>query len=489
VPLDSSRLSSRVRELLRGNPAPAGAHDEARQLDNRDVPETRVREVRFVPDDEVPIAAETATGCVVIERHYGLDMRHGRATVRDYREAAERHVSALAVLSADPQAAGATTPVRPARFEWDRRGRHTDERRSPGVPTSGPLLYFDLETTGLSGGVGTLAFLVGCGYFDADGFHTRQYFLSGYEAEHDLLRSLATFTGQFSGLVSFNGRSFDVPLIDMRYAFHRLDSPFETMPHFDMLHPARRLWRRREPTGLEAPGEWALTPPGSDGASCALKSLEEAILGTGRVGDVPGSEIPGRYFQYLRSGYLEPLQAVFEHNRLDLLSLAALTAHAARMTAGGPSALPTPHESLAMGQVYERIDRAAEAEACYVRAAGLGDAPWAPKSVERDIRIDALRRLAVMRRRQRRFLDAASAWEAVLDAGVDRASIQEARRALAIHHEHRTRDLDSARRFAESALETEQDPDRVKALRYRIDRLNRKTRTGDGRAGPTWHSG
>jgi hypothetical protein len=339
------------------------------------------------------------------------------------------------------------------------------------------LLYLDLETTGLSGGVGTLAFLVGCGNFDADGFHTRQYFLSGYEAEHDLLRSLATLTEQFSGLVSFNGRSFDVPLIDMRYAFHRLDSPFETMPHFDMLHPARRLWRRRGATGFESPGDWALTPPRAEDASCALKSLEEAILGTGRVGDVPGFEIPGRYFAYLRTGNLEPLQAVFEHNRLDLLSLAALTAHAARLAAEGPSALPTPHEALAMGQVYERIDRANDAEACYARAAGMGDSPWTPRSVERDIRIDALRRLAVLRRRQRRYLDAASAWEAMLDAGADRATIQEARRALAIHHEHRTRDLESARQFAECALKTEQDPERVLALRYRLDRLNRKTRT------------
>lgn len=497
MPLDSYRLSSRVRDLLRGNPAPVGASDEARPLDARDVPETHVREIRFVPDDEVPVAAETPTGCVVIERHYGLDMWHGRATVREYGEAAERHVSALAVLAADPQAAGVAPVVRPGRFEWDRRARSADERRLLRVPTSGPLLYFDLETTGLSGGVGTLAFLVGCGYFQADGFHTRQYFLSGYEAEHDLLRSLATFTEQFSGLVSFNGRSFDVPLISMRYAFHRLNSPFEALPHFDMLPPARRLWRRRGPgsgsgsgsasgSGFRSGsasesesvfglGSGSVSGQGSDGASCALKSLEEAILGTGRVGDVPGSEIPGRYFAYLRSGDLKPLHAVFEHNRLDLLSLAALTAYAARMAGEGPPLVPTPHEALAMGQVYERVNRADDAEACYVRAAGLGDAPWAPHGVALDIRIDALRLLAVMRRRQRRFLDAASAWEAVLDCGVDRVTLQEARRALAIHHEHRTRDLESARRFAECALQTEQNPNRVLALRYRLDRLNRKT--------------
>lgn len=483
--LDPSRLSSRVRDLLRANPAPPGTRDAARALDARDVPDPPVRDVRCVPDDDVPVAAETATGCVLIERHYELDLVHGRGTVRDYADAADRHVSALAILAADPLAAGEAPPLRPGRFEWDHRSRRQDDRRSPGPPVAGPLMFFDLETTGLSGGVGTVAFLVGCGWFEADGFHTRQYFLSGYEAEHDLLCSLAALARQFNGLVTFNGRTFDVPLVEMRYAFHRLDSPFEGMPHFDMLHPARRLWRRRGTPDASDGRDWRGPGGRAEDASCALQALEEAILGTGRVGDVPGFEIPSRYFGYLRSGDLEPLQAVFEHNRLDLLSLAALTALAASMAAGGASAVPTPHEALAMGRIYERIGRPADAEACFLRAAGAGDAPWDAGTVERDIRIDALRGLAVMRRRQRRFVEAAEAWEAILACGTGRATIQEARRALAIHHEHRTRDLEAARRFAEGALKTELDPERVQALRYRLDRLNRKARTGGDRAGET----
>ena len=407
-------------------------------------------------------------------------MRHGRATIAEYGDSLDRYLAALAVLAADQRAAGAEPAPRAARFEWDRRSRPREDRGGGGAPTRGPLLFFDLETTGLSGGVGTVAFLVGCGYFQGDAFRTRQYFLSGYEAEHELLVALSTLMRDFSGLVTFNGRSFDVPLIEMRYAFHRLDSPFEGVPHFDMLHPARRLWRRRAPAAADDAGGWSLSAPGTDPTSCALKSLEEAILGTGRVGDVPGFEIPSRYFAYLRNGDLEPLQAVFEHNRLDLVSLAALTSLAARMASEGPAAVPSPHEALAIGQVYERIGRVPDAEACYARAAGLGDAPWSPYAVERDIRADALHRLARVLRRQRRYLEAADSWQALLDVTGDRVLMQEARRALAVHHEHRTRDLDTARTFAESALKTEQDPDRVTALQYRLDRLNRKRerRTG-----------
>jgi hypothetical protein len=136
-----------------------------------------------------------------------------------------------------------------------------------------------------------------------------------------------------------------------------------------------------------------------------------------------------------------------------------------------------------MGQVYERVGRARDADACYVRAAGLEGSPWEARSVDLDIRVDALRRLALVRRRARRYQEAAWAWEALLESGADRETLQEARRALAIHHEHRTRDLESARAFAESAAGTEQDPDRVSDLRRRLDRLERKRLRGTaGRA-------
>jgi len=303
--------------------------------------------------------------------------------------------------------------------------------------------------------------------------HTRQFFLSGYEAERELLDALAALTERFGGLVTFNGRTFDVPLIETRYLFHRLDSPFADMPHFDMLHPARKLWRRRNIAQPSHRERWSGERPG-DSASCALGALEEAILGVERFDDVPGFEIPSRYFNYLRTGNLAPLAAVFEHNRLDLLSLAALTAIAARMAGEGPAGAPSPHEALAMGQIYVRLGRWDEADACFTRAAGLGEAPWDARSIDREIRADALRHLALERRHRRRYEEAAEAWRQLLEAGAGPGFTQEARRALAIHHEHRVRNLEEARRHAERALASEQDPAEAAALRHRLERLNRK---------------
>ena len=264
-----------------------------------------------------------------------------------------------------------------------------------------------------------------------------------------------------------------MPLIETRYQFHRLESPFADLPHFDMLHPARKLWRRRNIAHPSHRERWSGARPG-EGASCALGALEEAILGVERVDDVPGFEIPSRYFNYLRTGDLAPLAAVFEHNRLDLLSLAALTAIAARMAGEGPAGAPSPHEALAMGQIYVRLGRSDEADACFARAAGLGSAPWDARSIDGGIRADALRQLALERRRQHRYEEAAEAWRHLLDADAGPGFTREARCALAIHHEHRARNLEEARRHAERALASEQDPAEAEALRHRLERLNRK---------------
>jgi len=478
MPPDPSRLSSRLRELLRSAPGRPGVPDEAAALGEEGGSATRGRELTYEMEGAASAPGGAADqGCVVLERRYDLERPHGREAVAQYGEALVRCLPALAILAADERAAAAPREARPIRLEWGGGRSLTDERTRAGVPTSGPLLFFDLETTGLSGGAGTLAFLVGCGFFDADGFHTRQFFLSGYEAERQLLDALAALTKRFNGLVTFNGRTFDVPLIETRYQFHRLESPFAEMPHFDMLHPARKLWRRRNVGQPSHRERWSEGRPG-DGASCALGALEEAILGVERVGDVPGFEIPSRYFNYLRTGDLEPLAAVFEHNRLDLLSLAALTAIAARMAGEGPAGAPSPHEALAMGRIYVRLGRWDEADACFTRAAGLGEAPWDARSIDCEIRADALRHLALERRRQHRYEEAAEAWRHLLEAGAGPAFTQEARRALAIHHEHRVRDLDEARRQAERALAVEPDPLEAEALRHRLARLDRKLRQG-----------
>jgi hypothetical protein len=123
-----------------------------------------------------------------------------------------------------------------------------------------------------------------------------------------------------------------------------------------MLHPARRLWRTR--------GEW----DGSSEASCSLGTLEKLLAGVHRVGDVPGFEIPSRYFQFVRDGDARPLEAVLEHNRLDLISLALVMARALTLVERGPSATQTAYECLGLARIYDRAGRRDEAEAAYGQA-------------------------------------------------------------------------------------------------------------------------
>lgn len=312
------------------------------------------------------------------------------------------------------------------------------------------LLFLDLETTGLAGGAGTYAFLVGCAWFDGPLFRIRQFFLSSFAAERVLLEALIELAAGAAAVVTYNGKTFDLPLIETRYLLHRMATPFAGMPHVDMLHPARRLWRSDEQE-----------------SGCRLSELEATLLGHEREGDVPGFEIPARYFQYVRSGNATPLEAVLEHNRLDLLSLAMVTAHASRLLDEGPPAASSAREGVGMGRLYERGGLAGQASACYWRAAEL------PGDVT--AQAEGLRGYAVIARRERRYLDAADAWRRLLSLRrCPPALAREAAEALAVHHEHRLRDFAVARTFALQSLELPGAPSRRQASEHRLARINRK---------------
>jgi hypothetical protein len=189
-----------------------------------------------------------------------------------------------------------------------------------------------------------------------------------------------------------------------------------------------------------------------------LTTLERTLFNVSRVGDVGGFEIPGRFFQFLRRGDPRPLEPVLEHNRLDLVSLAAVMARAVELARDGHVACRDGAEALALGRIYERAatdersaDRVsvlARAESCYLRAA---------QSRTADVRAEALYRLALRHRRERRFAEAAAIWREVIELTEPRAvrrigglgALRHfAAEALAIHHEHRDRDLTSARELA-----------------------------------------
>ena len=330
------------------------------------------------------------------------------------------------------------------------RGRehlHLLAGRPFACPADRPLVFLDIETTGLSGGAGTYAFLVGCGVFDQGTFRTWQVFMGAHGAERALLDTLAAYLGEAGAIVTFNGKTFDVPIIETRYLYHRLAFPLGGLPHLDMLHTARRLWR----------GE----------GSCALQALEQGLLGVSREDDVPGAEIPSRYLQYIRTGDARPLAPVLNHNRLDLLSLAVLTARAVRIAGEGPEAAGDPGERLGLGGLYDRAGLHARAAECYGAAAADATDPG--------VRLEALRRLALRLRREHRYHEAAKTWQELLAiGGGGSAAERQALEALAVYHEHRSRDLDAACTFAARAAHVTAAASGRASLDYRLARLRRK---------------
>jgi hypothetical protein len=227
----------------------------------------------------------------------------------------------------------------------------------------------------------------------------------------------------------------------------------------DVLHPARQFWKRRSQI---------------EETSCSLLTLEREVLGIRRTGDVPGFQVPGRYFHFVRTGDADPLAAVLEHNRRDLLSLAALTARLFHLARSGAGAARDAREAIALGRVYTRAgldDRASDA---YGEALGRCRSP---RGAFDPLRIDALRSLAIARRRARCYEEAASCWRELLDIrGCPPAIVREATEALAIHHEHRVRDLPAARLFALRTLESVEGLQAgwTAAVRHRLTRIDRK---------------
>jgi len=331
-----------------------------------------------------------------------------------------------------------------------------------GAPAAPPFVFFDLETTGLSGGAGTQAFLVGCGWFDDEGgFTTRQYLLARYSDERAMLIAVADELARAGAIVSFNGKSFDAPVLETRYLFHRLEWTASGLPHIDVLHPARRFWKEDE---------------------CSLVVLEQQVLGARREDDVPGFEIPQRYFEFVRTGDPTRLEGVLEHNRRDLLSLAGLTSRLLEIVRGGPDYAENAREALALGHVYARADDDDRARAAFERAVTLAASSRGSRASL--IAEDALHALAVAYRRARRFDDAAKCWTALIESGCSSAIEREAIEAMAIHHEHRVRDLESARLFAVENVARARSgtrPEHGRKARHRLDRIERKLAGGGAR--------
>jgi uncharacterized protein YprB with RNaseH-like and TPR domain len=313
--------------------------------------------------------------------------------------------------------------------------------------------YIDAETTGLARAAGTYAFLVGVGRYEGDTLQLAQFFLRDPAEEPAMLAALRDYLAPCEGLITFNGKTFDLPLLRARYVANRQAWGLADLPHLDLLSLARRLWRSRLP-------------------SRALSHLESDVLGVQREDqDTPGWLIPILYFDYLQDGDARPLAGVFYHNAVDLLSMAALLSHAAALLADPLRLdLPAP-DRFDIGRLFEDIDRIEAAARLYARALE-GD-------LDPHVRARAIRQWSYLEKRRQNLQDAVALWRQAAAEGQVYAHVE-----LAMVSEHRERDYQAALAWTDAALAQLAAPDCpeaergrwLDALQHRRSRLVQKIR-------------
>jgi uncharacterized protein YprB with RNaseH-like and TPR domain len=332
-------------------------------------------------------------------------------------------------------------------------------------------LFLDTETTGLAGGTGTCAFLVGLAWWERGGLAIEQLFSRDYDEEHAVLFALAERMEERRVLVTYNGKSFDWPLLETRFRLTRQIDAEPPRAHMDLLHPARQLWRLQLGTAR-------------------LAEIERLVLGIERGPDILSALIPQIYFDYLRGGSPEPLVPVFHHNQRDLAGLAALTRHVALLVDAPEKAEPL--EQYGLSRLLERRGERMRARRVYEMAIEAG--------LPRMLGLAARRRLARLARRDGEHGVAHSLWQGLAAESDDSGfadepgerkqtleTILEACEQLAIHYEHRERDRAEAIRWTRHAAELLREATEVERrfrdrwnerLRRRLERLGREERAG-----------
>jgi uncharacterized protein len=312
--------------------------------------------------------------------------------------------------------------------------------------------FLDTETSGLSGGTGTYAFLVGIARFVDDQLVLRQFFMRDPAEEPAMLEAVGQFLAPAQALVTFNGKAFDAPLLTTRYRLHRIPIPYEGYAHLDLLPLARRLWRDR----LE---------------SRALKYLEQHVLGVQRSSEeVPGYEIPWLYFDYLKSGDASPLVGVFYHNAMDVVAMAALLSHVNGVMEN-PYGGQVEHglDFVALGKLFEDLGRWEEAARLFEHGLELN-------LTESDFGL-AVKRLSILQKKRGDFNEALRLWEEAAANGHIYAHIE-----MAKYYEHKCRDVKTALQWTRSALAHVENGDLpvymrkhwLEEIQHRLARLERK---------------
>ena len=320
--------------------------------------------------------------------------------------------------------------------------------------------FLDTETSGMAGGTGTYAFLVGVGRFVDGKFNLQQFFLRDPSEEPAMLEALIHFLAPCEALVTFNGKSFDAPLLTTRYKMHRIPVPFKDYAHLDLLPLARRLWRDRLP-------------------SRALKYLEEHVLGFTRASEeVPGYEIPWLYFDYLRTRDARPLGGVFYHNAMDVVAMAALLGHISDMlTDPYNGRIEHGLDFIALGKLYEDLNHWDEAARLFERGLEAGPSTGSGQGLDESDFGVAVKRLSVLQKKRGDIEQALHLWEKAAKQGHIYAHIE-----LAKYYEHKKRDAKAAIKWAKSARKEAEHADLPAYIRkhwldeidHRLARLERK---------------
>ncbi|HEY1757460.1 MAG TPA: ribonuclease H-like domain-containing protein [Bryobacteraceae bacterium] len=303
--------------------------------------------------------------------------------------------------------------------------------------------FLDIETTGLAGGSGVCAFLVGVGRITGEGFRVRQFLMRDYGEEASLLDALARHLEPFRVMITYNGRAFDQPLLEARYRWNRARAPFARMEHLDLLHGARRLWKLRF-------------------ESCRLVDLENQVLGVEREGDIPGALIPYVYFEYQRTGQALRILPVLEHNSIDILTLACLTGIV-------PAAFQDPNSSETLRHGGEmtglaRWLRAAGdlegARTLLRRAVGLKADNQSRVSLRDELLFHVLWDLAQLERKLEARDRALEIW---MDLACGSNPFQvRAIEELAKHYEHRAKDRQKALEWTRAARALDDSPELIR---------------------------
>lgn len=289
-------------------------------------------------------------------------------------------------------------------------------------------LFIDLETTGLSGGTGVVPFLVGLGYYRDDKFWVSQFFLGDLAEEGKMIQEVDQFFSEmnFQSVVTFNGKGFDIPLLETRFILCRQPFPLSSLPHLDFLYSARSLWRHKY-------------------ESCRLYHLSRKVLEADRSEDIPSAEIPWRYFQYLRTGNFDLMEPVLYHNQEDILSLLGVVIVGSLIFSEEKEAeLADAMDFYGAGKIMENIGDVEKSVYFYKRALSgkLSD----------EISLMAKRKLSHFFKRNREWEKAISLWSEIASSSVANSTLLYAVRELAMYFEHKAKKYEEAKGIAEEGL-------------------------------------